>query len=156
MADIRFKIKEFLFDSMFIECHDDTMLFDDGLMDSMGFLSLISYIEEQHGIKLRDDQLTESNERIDIVFIGSSSMRNGLRPSSFEVEYKKLTGKKLRTFVFGIGSLKTYAAIEGVIPLIQSRYHPSLISLEVSPWNLITFNDKSELFYNNFLKHFAI
>ena len=61
MADIRYKIKEFLFDTMFIECHDDTMLFDDGLMDSMGFLSLISYIEDNYGIKLRDDQLTESN-----------------------------------------------------------------------------------------------
>jgi acyl carrier protein len=40
---------------------DDTLILKEGYFDSMGFMVLISYIEEEFGIKTNDVDLTEEN-----------------------------------------------------------------------------------------------
>lgn len=39
----------------------DTLLFSEGVFDSMGFVLLIDYLEEKFGIKAEDNDLTEEN-----------------------------------------------------------------------------------------------
>ena len=39
----------------------DTFLFEEGIFDSLGFLSLISYLDEEFGIEVANDELSEEN-----------------------------------------------------------------------------------------------
>lgn len=39
----------------------ETMLFQDGYFDSMGFMMLIDYLEEQFGVQSNDEDLVEEN-----------------------------------------------------------------------------------------------
>ena len=43
------------------EINNDTLIFSDGLFDSMGFLGLIQFIENNFNIKVSDSELTEDN-----------------------------------------------------------------------------------------------
>jgi acyl carrier protein len=40
---------------------DDSLIFKEGYFDSMGFMVLITFIEEQFGIKTHDTDLIEDN-----------------------------------------------------------------------------------------------
>lgn len=40
---------------------DDTLLFDEGIFDSMGLLNLIAFLEEDFGVKVADSELDASN-----------------------------------------------------------------------------------------------
>jgi acyl carrier protein len=40
---------------------DDSLIFKEGYFDSMGFMVLITFIEEEFGIKTNDVDLTEEN-----------------------------------------------------------------------------------------------
>ena len=40
---------------------DDTLIFVDGIFDSMGFLGLINFIEDDFNIKAEDAELLEEN-----------------------------------------------------------------------------------------------
>lgn len=40
---------------------EDTLLFEEGIFDSLGFLSLISFINEEFGIEVENDELNEEN-----------------------------------------------------------------------------------------------
>ena len=40
---------------------DDTLLFQEGFFDSMGFVLLIDFLEEKLGVKVSDEDLTEEN-----------------------------------------------------------------------------------------------
>ena len=40
---------------------DDTLIFVDGIFDSMGFLGLINFIEDSFSIKAEDAELLEEN-----------------------------------------------------------------------------------------------
>ena len=40
---------------------EDTLIFEEGIFDSLGFLSLISYLNEEYGIEVADDELSEDN-----------------------------------------------------------------------------------------------
>jgi len=40
---------------------DDTLLFEEGIFDSLGFLSLISFLNEEYGIEVENDELSEEN-----------------------------------------------------------------------------------------------
>ena len=40
---------------------ENTLLFDEGIFDSLGFLSLISFISEEFGIEVDNDELNEEN-----------------------------------------------------------------------------------------------
>ena len=47
---------------------DDTLLFQEGFFDSMGFVTLIDYLEEQFGVSTGDKDLVEENfESIDAI-----------------------------------------------------------------------------------------
>jgi|LSQX01.2.fsa_nt_gb acyl carrier protein len=46
----------------------DTMIFDEGLFDSLGFLSLVGYLQDEFGIEVEGDELNEENfESIDAI-----------------------------------------------------------------------------------------
>lgn len=40
---------------------EDTHLFEEGIFDSLGFLSLISFLNEKYGIEVENDELSEEN-----------------------------------------------------------------------------------------------
>ena len=40
---------------------DDTLIFREGFFDSMGFMSLITFLEDTHKIKIYDKDLIEDN-----------------------------------------------------------------------------------------------
>jgi len=63
-AEAKEQVKKFIVDTSFVEkekVQDDTLIFVDGIFDSMGFLSLINYIEDNFNIKAEDAELLEEN-----------------------------------------------------------------------------------------------
>ena len=63
-AEIKNQIKDFIAETAMVdkeEVKDDTHIFDEGIFDSMGFLSLINYIEKEFSIKAEDSELLEEN-----------------------------------------------------------------------------------------------
>ncbi len=64
IIEIKEQIKDFIADTAMIdkkEIKDDSLIFDEGIFDSMGFLSLISFIEKDFSIKAEDSELLEEN-----------------------------------------------------------------------------------------------
>lgn len=62
--EIRESIKSFIAETAFVpieEIKDETLIFDEGIFDSMGFLSLINFIEDEFHIKAEDSELLEDN-----------------------------------------------------------------------------------------------
>ena len=58
------KIRQFILNSAYMpeeQIKDETLLFVHGLLDSMGFISLISFLEETFSITADDSELLESN-----------------------------------------------------------------------------------------------
>ncbi|MBS2211508.1 acyl carrier protein [Carboxylicivirga mesophila] len=58
------QIKTFISEITFIEKEtiaDDTLLFEEGIFDSMGLLSLITFLDEELGVKTEDSDLNEEN-----------------------------------------------------------------------------------------------
>ncbi len=63
-AEIKNQIKEFIAETAMVdkeEVKGDTLIFDEGIFDSMGFLSLINFIEKDFKIKAEDSELLEEN-----------------------------------------------------------------------------------------------
>jgi acyl carrier protein len=61
---IREKVKNYVLQTVYAEkekIHNDSLLFKEGYFDSMGFMVLISFIEEEFGIKTNDTDLLEEN-----------------------------------------------------------------------------------------------
>jgi acyl carrier protein len=68
MTDENLPIEQELFDYISKTAHVDskkvssqTMLFRDGIFDSMAFVLLIDFLEEKYGIKANDNDLIEEN-----------------------------------------------------------------------------------------------
>ncbi len=40
---------------------EDTLIFEEGIFDSLGFLSLISFLDEKYGVEVGNDELSEEN-----------------------------------------------------------------------------------------------
>jgi acyl carrier protein len=58
------KIREFVCKTTFSDpkkIKNDTMLFEEGIFDSMGLLNLISFLEEDFNIKVEDEELNDAN-----------------------------------------------------------------------------------------------
>jgi acyl carrier protein len=58
------KIRNFIAETTFTEVakiKDTTQLFEEGIFDSMGLISLISYLENEFGVKTNDVELNEEN-----------------------------------------------------------------------------------------------
>jgi acyl carrier protein len=61
---VKEKIKNYILQAVYAEkekIKDDSLIFKEGYIDSMGFMVLISFIEEEFGIKTTDLDLLEEN-----------------------------------------------------------------------------------------------
>ena len=61
---IKEKVKNYVLQAVYAEkekIKDDSLIFKEGYFDSMGFMVLISYLEEEFGIKTDDSDLLEEN-----------------------------------------------------------------------------------------------
>ena len=61
---VKEKIKEYIQQATFVEkdkIKDDSLIFKEGYFDSMGFVVLITFLEENFGIKTVDADLVEEN-----------------------------------------------------------------------------------------------
>jgi acyl carrier protein len=63
-VEIREKVKDYIKQATFVEkdkIKNDSLIFKEGYFDSMGFVVLITYLEENFGIKTTDADLIEEN-----------------------------------------------------------------------------------------------
>jgi acyl carrier protein len=63
-AEAKERVKNFIVETSYVakeKVQDDTKIFVDGIFDSMGFLSLINFIEDHFQIKAADSELLEEN-----------------------------------------------------------------------------------------------
>jgi acyl carrier protein len=61
---IKQKVNEYVLQHTFAEKHkiqDDSLIFKEGYFDSMGFIMLITFIEEEFALKTSDSDLIEEN-----------------------------------------------------------------------------------------------
>lgn len=61
---IKLKINQYILQQTFAEkdkIQNDTLIFKEGFFDSMGFIMLITFIEEEFDIKTSDADLIEEN-----------------------------------------------------------------------------------------------
>jgi acyl carrier protein len=61
---IKEKVKNYVLQAVYAEkekIKDNSLIFKEGYFDSMGFMVLISYLEEEFGIKTNDADLLEEN-----------------------------------------------------------------------------------------------
>jgi len=61
---IKDRLKEFIVESTYTPAEkvmNDTLIFAQGIFDSMGFISLINYLEETFSITADDSELLEEN-----------------------------------------------------------------------------------------------
>jgi acyl carrier protein len=61
---IKSKVKEYIQQATFVDkdkIRDDSLIFKEGYFDSMGFVVLITYLEENFKIKTTDSDLVEEN-----------------------------------------------------------------------------------------------
>lgn len=64
IAQIKEKIKNFILETSYTSpenLNNETLIFEQGIMDSMGFISIIEFIEETFGVATTDNELIESN-----------------------------------------------------------------------------------------------
>jgi len=65
------KIRQFIIQTSYIpaeQVKDDTLIFEQGIMDSMGFISIIGFLEDTFNVSPLDDELVEANfESIDAI-----------------------------------------------------------------------------------------
>lgn len=58
------QLREFISEVTFSDIDvikEDTMIFEEGIFDSLGFLSLVSYVNENFEIEIENDELNEEN-----------------------------------------------------------------------------------------------
>ena len=61
---IKEKVKNYVLQAVYAEkekIKDNSLIFKEGYFDSMGFMVLISFLEEEFGIKTGDSDLLEEN-----------------------------------------------------------------------------------------------
>jgi len=60
MEELRKFISEITFSDI-ERIKEDTLLFEEGIFDSLGFLSLVSFLNEEYGVDVTNDELSEDN-----------------------------------------------------------------------------------------------
>lgn len=61
---VKEKVRLYIKEKVHVESnkiHDGTMIFKEGFIDSMGFIVLITFLEEEFNIKTSDSDLLEEN-----------------------------------------------------------------------------------------------
>jgi acyl carrier protein len=64
IQNIKQNVREHILNATFAEkekIKDDTLIFKEGFFDSMGFVVLVTFLEENFGIAAKDDDLIEEN-----------------------------------------------------------------------------------------------
>jgi acyl carrier protein len=64
LDDAKTSIKKFIAETSFSNIEkikDDSLIFRDGFFDSMGLMSLITFLEENFEIQIKDTELVEEN-----------------------------------------------------------------------------------------------
>ncbi len=64
MNDIKEELRELIAEMTFSNKEDiqyDTMIFEEGIFDSMGILSLIDFLDEKYKVDVNDTELVEEN-----------------------------------------------------------------------------------------------
>lgn len=64
ITEAKEQIKKYIVETAFVpaeKVQDETLIFVDGIFDSMGFLGLINFIEDSFSIKAEDAELLEEN-----------------------------------------------------------------------------------------------
>jgi len=64
LINIKDKIRYFILKSSYLsedKVNNETMIFFQGILDSMGFITLINFLEESFLLKANDDDLVETN-----------------------------------------------------------------------------------------------
>jgi acyl carrier protein len=68
---IQEKIRQFIVKTTYVDdeqVKNDTRIFEQGIMDSMGLMSLITFIEESFSLQAKDNELLEANfESVDAI-----------------------------------------------------------------------------------------
>lgn len=68
---IKSEIKQFILKTSYVSedmLNYETLIFAQGIMDSMGFMSLVSYLDENFSIRVNDSELIEANfESVDAI-----------------------------------------------------------------------------------------
>ncbi|WP_458626145.1 acyl carrier protein [Winogradskyella sp. PC D3.3] len=63
-TDIKTKIKNYIIQSTFDDIEkikDDTLIFEEGILDSMGLLFLIEFLQEEFNLTTSDEELVVEN-----------------------------------------------------------------------------------------------
>ena len=61
---MKIEIKNYIIDASLSDAKDikeDTMIFDAGLLDSMGLLFLIEFLKEEYDVEVNDEELNPEN-----------------------------------------------------------------------------------------------
>lgn len=59
---VRERIRSFIVDTFFVDdFSDDERFLSAGIIDSMGMLQLVAFLQEQFGIEIRDEELVPEN-----------------------------------------------------------------------------------------------
>jgi acyl carrier protein len=70
-SSIKEKVSKYIYEAVSVEktkVQDNTLIFKEGYFDSMGFVLLITFLEDTFGIKTTDADLIEANfESIDAI-----------------------------------------------------------------------------------------
>jgi len=64
MVEVKEQVRKFIIETSYVpeeKVKYDTKIFVEGIFDSMGFLSLINFIEDNFDIKAEDSELLEEN-----------------------------------------------------------------------------------------------
>ncbi|MDE3213569.1 MAG: acyl carrier protein [Bacteroidota bacterium] len=64
ITEIKDKIREYILETTYAppeQVQDDSLIFVEGIFDSMGFVMLINFIEDTFSIKAKDSELLEDN-----------------------------------------------------------------------------------------------
>jgi acyl carrier protein len=66
MQDIKRQVRSYLLDNFLMggreqDIQDDTSFMDAHILDSTGFIELIGYLEEQFGIRVKDEEMVPEN-----------------------------------------------------------------------------------------------
>jgi acyl carrier protein len=64
IIQIQEQIKQFILKTSYVsedQVKNDTLIFAEGIMDSMGFISIIGFIEDNFSITTNDNELLEAN-----------------------------------------------------------------------------------------------
>jgi acyl carrier protein len=69
--EIKNRIRKFIIETSYVpedQINNDTLIFAQGIFDSMGFIALIDFLEGAFEIKIKDTELLEENfESIDAI-----------------------------------------------------------------------------------------